>query len=254
MKLNVKKLKLLKVKEGNGLTLTFDHKDTAGANADGIENFKGLIHKDLADAVQAFGIHYVILLGYAKVPDILDPSIEVLQLLEKVHISGYSLGGGEDTECIVLTGHLIGPRGKAIILNTPPELFDCAPESRYIFMDDFQAKLRVLKSEEEAYLLGTKRGEPIKKENDAQGDLFKQQGKGQKVTKMQFEKPEDKVPIGDGSGKTAYVPPADEEAMKDVKEMGSDEKKSSNKRTARKKVKQSAENPSGEAPEEEAEE
>lgn len=219
MKRNVKKLKLLKQKEGNGLTLDFEYTDAAGAPATGGDDFKGLIHNDLYQALQSFRVHYMILLGYIQVDDILQLTNEQLLIAEKAHISGYSLNDASNgSETIVLTGHHIGPRGKAIINNTPPELLECSQEARYPWMDDLLAKLRVLKGEEDQYLEGEKRGEPIKKEGASpQMNMFKQGGAtDEKVTKMQIAEPAESVPIGDGTGKTTPLAKADKESMKAV--------------------------------------
>lgn len=243
MNQNITKVKLLKVKGGNGLTLTFDETDKAGAPADGGINYRGLIHQDLKAALQGLAIHYTMLLGYLPfnaVEDIANPDAA---LGSKAEISGYSLGGDDGASGITITGHFIGPRGRAIITNTPFELFDCAPEGRYVHMDDLIARVRWIEARLDKYLSGEERGEPAKPEPAGlpQGNLFEQDD--EKVTKAQIA-----VPLSDGSGETAKIPAADPEAMKAVKAASNDElggKKGNGKR----KVKQTAQHPSGETEE-----
>lgn len=233
------KIKLLKVKEGNGITLTQEYKDKAGATVKGPLDHSGLIHSDLKDALDALKPH-IAMMTFVKPSAIEDIAAPPAELFEHYHVNGYSSDGTKDKPGIVITGHYINHDGKSVTLNTPFYLFDCASESRYDYMDDLIVKVEVIEKEVAAYLAG-KRGEPAKPVEEVdpnQLDMF--EGGKEKVTKIQIA-----TPLGDGT--TTKIPPADKDAMERVKEMDSEKKVK--KPRGGKKVPQSAQHPDGEVKE-----
>lgn len=233
--MTIKKARLLKVKDGFGLDLTIESKDKAGAVMNGQDKYHGLIHPDLRKAFDRLKVHLALISGFvpiSEVPDIANPNME---LFEKFHIHGYSVGGddGEGTQGITLSGHMITYRGKAQNYHTPFELFDTAPEARYIYMDDLQAALLDLDTENQAYL-GGKRGEPSKKEPEDKNqiDMF--------ASKAQIAEP---LNAG-GAALVDGIPPADSDAMRRVK---SDDKNGTKAvpKTGGRGKKQTADNPGG---------
>ena len=158
--LDIKKIKLAKVKDGDGLELTFSRTDPDKSQVKGTEEHKGLVHPDLIDATKALRIHLAILCGYVKESQVEDIAMPDEALMEKFFVSGISLGGSEDKPGVMITGRIITYRGKSVSINTPFELFEQAPESRYTYMDDFIAKVETLKKESTAYYNGEKRGTP----------------------------------------------------------------------------------------------
>lgn len=212
------KAKLLKVKDGFGLTLTFKKTDVAGAGCDGTENMRGLIHPDLKKAFDALTPHMAMIAGFVLPSAVAEIADVDLALFEKYHVHGYSLGGDDDSGGIVISGHLINYRGKAVNYHTPFELFDGAPEARYAYMDDLQARVRVLEDEIDKYM-GGKRGEPHKPQepkepvDERQGDLFKAQDAKDQSTTINVLEPED------GGRKFAPNIQADADAQARVAEM-----------------------------------
>lgn len=234
------KAKLLKVKDGYGLTLTFKKTDVAGAGCDGTENMRGLIHPDLKKAFDALTPHMAMIAGFILPSAVAEIADVDLALFEKYHVHGYSIGGDDDSGGIVISGHLINYRGKAVNYHTPFELFDGAPEVRYAYMDDLQARVRVLEDELDKYM-GGKRGEahkPKEPVDERQGDLFKA-GNGEVINKIQVLEPEEP-----GEKKFARNVSADPDAMARVAEMDS-EQPGDKKKSAKRRQRQTPDNKDG---------
>lgn len=235
---NILKVRILKQKKGNGLTLLLESSE-GGDGVTSNEVHKAIIHKDLQDGVDALGLHLAIMTGYISSNVIEDIAAPDLKLAEKFHVNGYSIGGDDDNQGIVISGYHILRNGLAVILNTPFSRFEVAPESRYVYMDDLMARVTNIEKEISLYLSGEKRGTP------AQGEMdFKEE----KVTKMKVATPlDEKVsPEAKLAGKSDQHKYAGKAQMEGVAEMGK-EKKLRGKAT--KKVAQTAENPDGIAPE-----
>jgi hypothetical protein len=244
--MDIKKVRLLKVKDGHGLDLTIDAQDKAGAAMNGNDKYKGLVHQDLRNAIDGLKIHYAMVAGFVPTDAVEDIAQPDMALFEKYHVHGYSIGGDDDKPGITISGHVINYRGKAVNYHTPFELFDCAPESRYMYMDDLQARLRVCEQEVEKYL-GGKRGEPHKPQeekepvDERQGDLFKQNG-SEVVNKIQIAEP-----INPG-GAGMKLAEADPEAQARVAaDDETPETGKGNKNTNRRRARQTPDNKDGTA-------
>ncbi len=159
--MEIKKARLMKVQDGFGLVLAFGATDRAGARQTGDDKFFGLIHSDLRTAWDRLKIHMAMIPGLVPVGAVEDIAKPKMELFDKFFIHAFSIGGDEDAQGITLSGHWITYRGKALNFHTPFELFETAPEARYVYMDDLIAALLNLKEEIELYL-GGKRGEPAK--------------------------------------------------------------------------------------------
>ncbi len=234
--LTIKKIKLAKVKDGDGLTLTFSGMDPDNTAVMGEQEHKGLIHPDLRAATEALRPHLGILCGFIKegdIPDIADPDEA---LLKDIHVTGVSLGGSDDNPNVVITGRVTTYRGKSLALNSPVEFYHGPDESRYVYMDDLVAKVNVLISEANAYYTGEKRGLPVVEEDPNQ-------------IKMEFGSQGEKATEeGNMAGSDTSHQYANKDAMERVAEM--DQAKAKGKKPAKKrKVVQSAEHPGGEADE-----
>lgn len=229
---NIKKIKLAKVKDGDGLELVFKRTDPDNSPVTGTEEHKGLIHPDLREATKALRIHLAILCGYVKESQVPDIAAYDEKLVEPFYVSGISLGGTDENPGITITGRMTTYRGKSQILNQPFELFDCAPESRYTYMDDLIAKVKVLNDEAMAYYRGEKRGTPpapAEKEED------------KRQVKMDFgDKATVEGNLVSGDEKYKY---ADKDAMARVAEMGDTKPKGKGKGKGKQ---QTPDNPSGE--------
>lgn len=178
----ISKMTLQKVKDGEGLKVKFkEASDAGGAEANDDRECKGLVHPDLKGAMNALAIHWALLSGLIKIGEVPDIAMAEHPILEKIHINGYSIGGDDETQGVIISGHYQTWRNKAQQLNTPFERFEGSPEARYVYMDDLQAKLRNLDLEGHAYLSGEKRGtKPTGEAKDEkpvdknQGNLFPQ--------------------------------------------------------------------------------
>lgn len=244
--MEIKKARLLKVTDGYGLDLTIDGVDKAGAVVNGSDKYRGLIHSDLKKAFDRLKIHLAMIPGLVPASAVEDIAAPNMDLFDKFFIHAFSVGGDEDTRGITLSGHWITYRGKALNYHTPFELFDTAPEARYVWMDDLQAALLDLKREIELYL-GGKRGEaakpkPVEKDPN-QTELFDdgevKAGEHTKRTKVQVLHPDVDNEINPGGAGTKLVE-ADADAQARVAEMGKGSKKA-NRRGAR----QTAADPGG---------
>lgn len=152
-------VKLLKVKDGHGLNITTVERDSKGDEISGPgRNHKALIHPDLKKALDQLKPHYAVLVNILPVNEYPGTTEEHQKLLDKVFVSGFSIGGTDDTPGVTITGHYHNYRGKAVITNSPFELFDAKPESRYEHMDDLRGTLDLLKVRVHRYLDGEERG------------------------------------------------------------------------------------------------
>jgi len=269
MQLTIEKAKLVK---GETLDYTYTKTDDKGAKSKGSESLKAPIHADLKQAFENLGIHLAVMCGYVASKQVKDIETPKPELYEGFHVTSYSIGGDEDDQGVVISGHKLLPDGKAVILNTPFRRFTESEQSRYVFMDDLQERLDRLDTEVRAYVDGSKRGA------DAQLNLFEDEGKKEVVNKMQVlpeEKPVFKEPMVTGvetdvtdlyikAPNGAKITQADPEAMKRVAAMDHEEaeileetknadtkalpegKPGKKAPTRKKKVAQSAEAPGGE--------
>jgi hypothetical protein len=218
--MEIKKARLLKVKDGYGLDLTIDGQDKAGAAMNGNDKYKGLVHADLKNAFDALRPHLAMVAGWVPTTSVEDIAAPNMALFEKYHVHGYSLGGDDEKPGVVISGHVINYRGKAVNYHTPFEMLDGAPEARYVYMDDLIAKINVVETEIEKYFSG-KRGEPHKPKpeevDERQGDLFKSQDAKQQSTKVQILEPEEE----EDHGGRKFIPEitADAEAQARVSDM-----------------------------------
>lgn len=190
------------------------------------------VHQDLTDAWTALSIHWLILTGYAAASAVTDISDVPAELIEGVHVKGFSFGGEDKAEGIILSGHRILKNKKAVIVNTPFTRFEEKDDSRYQWMDDLINCLDTLRSEVVAYMNGTKRGEnpqqelpfsePVTKakiaEEDKGGVFKKEVLNGASETWVDSGKD-----IPSERTVASKVAAADPDAMKRVAAMGTDQ-------------------------------
>jgi hypothetical protein len=165
----IKSAKLTKIKKGQGLLLSLEEKDRRGDDVNDQKNHKGLIHPDLKAAFNRLRPHLAIMCGYVKSIQVEDIAMPDESLFDNFHVHAYSIGGNEDSEGVVISGHYIVPEsGLSVTLNTPFRRMEQAPDTRYIFMDDVVAAIRTIEQEVAMFLNG-KRGKEPGTEN--QGEL-----------------------------------------------------------------------------------
>lgn len=235
--MEITKLKILKLKNGNGLELSYEK---PGPQADKIvitgETHSALIHGDLFNAVQALAVHLAIMAFHVKDNEVEDIAAPDLAKFKDFSVGSYSIIGADEKRGVIISGTL-RKAGKAHNFNTPFYRFEEPESTRYAFMDDLAAKLRVIESEVLPYLDGSKRGEAT------QPEIPGLDGKPEKVTKMKIAEPVggDKVSpeAKHASGKDQHKF-AGKTQMAAVAEMPNGDGKKTTK-----KVKQTADNPSG---------
>lgn len=244
--MEIKKASLLKVPDGHGLVLGFGATDKAGAAMSGDDKFKGLIHADLKRAWDRLKVHMALIPGLVPVTAVEDIAEPNMALFDKFFIHAFSIGGDEDKQGITLSGHWITYRNKAFNFHTPFELFEAAPEARYVYMDDCIAALTDLKREIELYL-GGKRGEPAKpqpKEKDPnQTALFDEKGEAKRRTVVNVL-PAEKGELNPG-GAGMKLGEADLEAQKRVAAEFAAPAKAAGTKKAPPRARQTAANKSG---------
>lgn len=240
--MDITKLRLVKQKNGNGLELSYEKPGPQGDKiAVAGEGHTALIHNDLYNSIQALAPHLAMMAFHVKEAEVEDIAMPDAAMFKDFTVGSYSISGKDEKRGIIISGTL-RKSGKAHNFNTPFYRFEEPESGRYGFMDDVEAKLRVIESEVAPYLEGTKRGEPIQPELGAAGEP---------VTKMKIAEdltadPNEKVTAEGNLAKNGargheY---ANKDAMKRVAEMDNTDKK---KGGSKKKVVQTAANPSGEA-------
>lgn len=240
--MEITKLRLVKLKNGNGLELSYEKPGPQGDKiAVAGEGHTALIHNDLYNAVQALAPHLAMMAFHVKESEVEDIAMPDPAKFKDFTVSSYSISGKEEKRGIIISGTL-RKSGKAHNFNTPFYRFEEPESGRYGFMDDVEAKLRVIENEVAPYLEGTKRGEPIQPELGAGGEP---------VTKMQIAAPvvdpNEKVTAeGNLAGAETSHKYANKDAMERVAEMDGD--KAGGKK-GKKKVQQTAAAPSGEVEE-----
>ncbi len=246
--MEITKLRLLKLKNGNGLELSYEKPGPQGDKiAVAGETHTALIHNDFYNAVQALTPHLAMMAFHVKESEVEDIAMPDPAKFKDFTVGSYSISGKEEKRGIIISGTL-RKAGKAHNFNTPFYRFQEPESARYGFMDDLEAKLRVLDSMVGPYLEGTQRGEPIQPELGMPGSEKKE-----KVTKMQIVPPDPNLKVtaeGNLAGADTAHKYANADAMErvaamdDEQDTGGGGKKSDKRRS--KKVQQTSEHPSGE--------
>ena len=212
--MDIKKLRLHKMKNGNGLELTIERAGNVGDKVAAVEIHKAIVHNDLYNAVQALAVHLAIMAFHVKENEVEDIAMPDANRFKDFSCGSYSISGDDEKRGIIISGTL-RKGGKAHNFNTPFYRFEEPDAGSYSFMGDLEARLCTIENEVIQYLDGVKRGEP------AQGELELKED-SEPVTKIQIDEPANPV------------------AMDGVKDMP-------NGKTAKKrKVQQTAAAPSGE--------
>jgi len=151
-KITIKSAKLVK-----GKTLECTYSKTEDSDTIEItENHTAEIHKDLKATFDAIAIHFALLSDQIPVDQVKYINKYDKKLVEKFEVRGFSIGGKEGEEGVVIMGHKILRNGKALGLNTPFERIDITTELRYTFMDDLQTCLNDAEREIILYINGDK--------------------------------------------------------------------------------------------------
>lgn len=186
--MEITKLRLVKQKNGNGLELSYDKPGPQGDKiAVAGEGHTALIHNDLYNAVQALAPHLAMMAFHVKESEVEDIARPDPAQFKDFTVGSYSISGKEEKRGIIISGTL-RKSGKAHNFNTPFYRFEEPESGRYGFMDDVEAKLRVIESEVSPYLEGKKRGEPIQLEMGLKEAPAAEGGGGKKADKNRSRK------------------------------------------------------------------
>jgi hypothetical protein len=153
-KITIQKAKLVK---GESLEVTYSKTEAqTSENIEVNEKHTAVAHQDLKDSFQAMAVHLALLSDFLSPDQIKDINKYDPKLVEKFTVRGFSVGGNEGEEGVVIMGHKILRNGKALGLNTPFSRFDENPETRYTFMDDLQTCIKDAETEVLLYINGDK--------------------------------------------------------------------------------------------------
>ncbi len=155
MQTTIEKVKLLK---GDKLTIGISRKldDNTNVSSPG-EDWDRKVHPDLLEKMKELEVHLALRCGYTTVKAVGKHPEECD--IENFHVSGYSIGGKEGAEGVVITGHHLPPLGGAVILNSPFIRFEIEDEAKaYPFIDQLRNALDELEAEVKAYMDGSKVG------------------------------------------------------------------------------------------------
>lgn len=255
---DISKVTLLKIKDGYGLKVVFRETDKFGAPSNDDKETRGLIHPDLKAAMDALAVHWGLLSGVVRMKEIEDIALPQHELLEKIHVNGYSIGGDveQNTQGVILSGHYITWRAKGQSLNTAFERFEGSPEALYCYIDDLQAKLTVIEEEVQKYLNGKRGTKPAAETKTAdakdQRQVTMDFNKEEPITKMVIAEPDPNLkvtPEGNLVAEKDKYKFANKDAMDRVAEDDTKgKKKGGGKKGTGKGQVQTPDNPSGSEP------
>lgn len=147
----IKKIKL--VKAGEKMHVGFEE---TGDNPSVVPKklFHNRCHPDLIRAVNALAVHLAIITEYIPEKNA-HKSAEV----ERFIVTGFSIGGKEGEEGVVITGYRKTKSGKTVTLNTPFIRFEEDDKTRYILMSELEERLETIQDEVIQYMTKAKKGE-----------------------------------------------------------------------------------------------
>lgn len=148
--MQIKKVKLTKALR---LEVSYKKEEADGSTSQVDEKHNSKAHDDFVTSMNSLRVHFGMLTGYLNPGEIRDPDVYMTNV-DSFHVSGYSIGGEDEDQGIVITGHRILPSGKAIILNSPFTRFNEDEATRYKHMDKLIARVEEVRSEAVKYLGG----------------------------------------------------------------------------------------------------
>lgn len=116
--------------------------------------FHNRCHPDLIRATKALAIHLAIITEYIP-----EKNAHKSDQLDRFIITGYSIGGKEGEEGVVITGYRKTKSGKTVTLNTPFMRFEEDDKTRYILMSELEERLAEIEKEVILYMTKAKKGE-----------------------------------------------------------------------------------------------
>lgn len=147
-------IRKVKVTKADRLEISYKKEEADGSSSEVTEKHNSKVHEDLKNAMAQLRVHLGMMTGYIKKSDVKDPAMYGKDV-DSFHVGGYSIGGDDEDQGIVISGHRILPDGgKAVILNTPFTRFNEDEATRYKFMDQLIDLVENVRNEVNAYLGG----------------------------------------------------------------------------------------------------
>lgn len=161
-------IKIQKVKIIKGETLEVEYRATYPdkRHSDLSAAPDWIIHSDLKAAAQNLRLHLAVISEYVPVKKCREEGA-----LDTFVVTGYSIGGKEDEEGIIISGYKLLKSGQAQNFNTVFTRFDQEEKSAYYFMPMLKADIAAIETEVLAYLDGSK------KAPDPQLSMFPEENK-----------------------------------------------------------------------------
>ena len=151
-------IKSVKIKDSKPEVVYFPLNENGDHQSEITYNKGPKCHDDFERKLETLSIHFALLTGYLRPGGI--KTIEEYQdndgTVQSFKVSAFHIGGKDEDQGVVITGHRILPNGKAQILNSPFYRFNEDDASRYKFMDDLQLALEDCKEEAVKYISGEK--------------------------------------------------------------------------------------------------
>jgi hypothetical protein len=104
--MDIKKLRLHKMKNGNGLELTIERAGNMGDKVTSVEIHKAIVHNDLYNSVQALAVHLAIMAFHLKETDVEDIAMPSPELFKDFSVGSYTITGDEEKSGIIISGTL----------------------------------------------------------------------------------------------------------------------------------------------------
>lgn len=200
-------IKILSVKlQKKGESVVIGYKESAMVKSDDEKTCHDPVHPDFYDAVQKLRPHLAMRTSLIKQSQIGDE-----KEMENYEITGYSIGGKEGQEGIIITGMRKNDDGQWYTLNSPFTRISSEEGKGYILLGQLMSDIEGIEGEVAEYLFKGKKKQP---------SLFNGEEK-EKVTNIQVAEPmteQEKFnqKMQGGNGSDLYANP---EAMKRVAEM-----------------------------------
>lgn len=144
----------IKIKKTDQPVIEFMEADSEGTDVDVIKAYRERVHPDFNAAMDGLALHLAVLTGYTKREAVKDKDFQGIST--NFVVRGFSIGGFNEDEGIVISGHVILPSGKAVILNSPFERFNDESPNAYPFMHLLLAQLIKIKDEANKFMDGEK--------------------------------------------------------------------------------------------------
>jgi hypothetical protein len=151
------KIRKVKIVKDKTLEVSYVKTEKDKSKTSVSESHAAEVHPDLKTAFSGLNIHLGILSEF--IPSTSFEKLDFIHpdLVADFRVSGYSIGGDEDDEGVVLTGRKTLKSGKALIMNTPFTRFEEGEETGYKFISELQEGIAVIEKEVLKYLNDGKR-------------------------------------------------------------------------------------------------